>query len=41
MIFDEMCEKPLRSAHEMNVDEVRKELDERFLGKSWVLTHLY
>lgn len=32
-IFDEMCEKPLRSAHEMDMDEVRKELDERFFNE--------
>lgn len=30
MIFDEMCEKSFRPAYEMNIDEVRKELDERF-----------
>ncbi len=29
-IFDEMCEKPFRPAHEMDMDEIRNELDKRF-----------
>ena len=29
-LFDSMCDKALRPAHEMDVDKVRKELDERF-----------